>query len=78
MDIRKTIKYQVGNVLLSGRELRTVRLVAEGLKNKDIAAQSGTSENTIKNYLRVLFDKTGMSNRTELALWYVAHEEKAR
>ena len=52
------------------RERRIIRLVAEGLKNKDVAAITGTTEHVIKNYLRVIYDKLGVWSRLELALWY--------
>ena len=65
----------------SGRELThkqwcIVKWVAAGMKNKDIAPLVGTTEMTIKTYIRVIFDKTGMSNRVELALWYVSRNER--
>lgn len=46
-------------------------LVADGLKNRDIATLMGRSEHVVKNYLRTIYDKLGLWNRTELALWYV-------
>jgi len=67
----------VGNQEYNGRRERTARedrvikLVASGLRNKDIAAKIGTSENVVKNYLRVIYDKLGLWNRVELALWYM-------
>lgn len=60
---------------LSPRQVKMARLVAEGMKNKEIAPEIGTTENVVKNYLRKIYDLTGMSNRTELALWYIAHCE---
>jgi len=44
--------------------------VAEGLKNKEVADAIGTTEHVVKNYLRVIYDKLGLWNRVELALWY--------
>lgn len=55
------------------REHRIIKLVADGRKNSDIAQELKTSESVIKNYLRVIFDKLGMDNRLQLALWYEAH-----
>lgn len=60
---------------LTARERRVVKLVAEGLSNKEVAARYGTTEHVIKNYLRTIFDKTGMSTRLELVLWYLARTE---
>lgn len=61
---------------LSPKQYQIVKLVTEGMKNKEIAAAIGTTEHVTKNYLRVIYDETGMSNRTELALWFLYHYEK--
>lgn len=58
------------------REKKIIALVAQGLKNKEIAQAIGTTEHVVKNYLRVIFDKLGMWSRVELALWYVAHDHE--
>jgi DNA-binding NarL/FixJ family response regulator len=52
------------------RETRVIELVAQGLKNRDVADAIGTTEHVVKNYLRVIYDKLGLWNRVELALWY--------
>ena len=52
------------------REHDVIRLVAEGLKNREVAEKIGTTELVIRNYLRVIYDKVGVWNRVELALWY--------
>jgi DNA-binding NarL/FixJ family response regulator len=59
-----------GNRIPSEREQRVIQLVAEGLKNKEVAEAIGTTEHVVKNYLRVIYDKLGLWNRVELALWY--------
>ena len=51
-------------------EERIIRLVHEGLKDEEIGLLVGNSENVVKNRLRVIYDKLGLWNRTELALWY--------
>lgn len=51
---------------LSKREDEVVTLLSNGLSNRDIARALNLSENTIKNYLFRIFDKVGVSNRTEL------------
>jgi DNA-binding NarL/FixJ family response regulator len=56
----------------SQREYRIIELVAGGLKNGEIASSIGTTEHVVKNYLRVIYDKLGLWNRVELALWYEA------
>ncbi len=59
-----------GTRVPSEREQRVIELVAEGLKNKEVAEAIGTTEHVVKNYLRVIYDKLGLWNRVELALWY--------
>jgi DNA-binding NarL/FixJ family response regulator len=60
----------------SQREYRIIELVAEGLKNSEVAAALGTTEHVVKNYLRVIYDKLGLWNRVELALWYEARRHE--
>ncbi|MDE1156262.1 MAG: response regulator transcription factor [Acidobacteriaceae bacterium] len=62
---------------LTPKELQIIALVTEGSKNKDIAAQLGTKEQVVKNYLRSIYDKTGVSDRLELALYTVHHRALA-
>lgn len=59
-----------GTRVPSERERRVIELVAEGLKNREVAEAIGTTEHVVKNYLRVIYDKLGLWNRVELALWY--------
>lgn len=56
---------------LTSKEWVIVSLLSEGLRNPDIAMEIGTTEHVIKNSLRVIYDKLGFWNRTEVALWYV-------
>lgn len=53
---------------LSPRERELVALVARGLRNREIAAELGITEGTVKVYLHGVFEKLGVANRTELAL----------
>jgi DNA-binding NarL/FixJ family response regulator len=62
---------------LTPKELQIVALVAEGCKNKDIATQLGTKEQVVKNYLCSIYDKTGVSDRLELALFTIHHRALA-
>jgi DNA-binding NarL/FixJ family response regulator len=55
--------------LLTKKEQGVVRLVGEGLTNRDIGRQLNLSENTVRNYVFRIFDKLGTSNRVELALY---------
>lgn len=56
---------------LSFRERQIVALVAQGHANKEIAARLLLTEGTIKEYLNRIFRKTGVSNRTELAVTFI-------
>ena len=58
------------------REQRVIELVAQGLKNREVATEIGTTEHVIKNYLRTIYDKLGLWNRVELALWYEARRHE--
>lgn len=58
---------------LTPKEMQIVALIVQGCKNKDIALQLGTKEQVIKNYLRSIYDKTGVSDRLELALFTIHH-----
>jgi DNA-binding NarL/FixJ family response regulator len=65
-----------GNRTPNQRELRVIELVALGLKNSEIAQAMGISEHVVKNYLCVIYDKLGLWNRVELALWYEARRHR--
>jgi DNA-binding NarL/FixJ family response regulator len=65
-----------GTRVPSEREQQLIALVAQGLKNREIAAAMGTTEHVVKNYLRVIYDKLGLWNRVELALWYEARQHE--
>jgi DNA-binding NarL/FixJ family response regulator len=58
---------------LTPKEMQIVALIVQGCKNKDIATQLGTKEQVIKNYLRAIYDKIGVSDRLELALFTIHH-----
>ena len=62
---------------LTPKEMQIVALIVQGCKNKDIAMQLGTKEQVIKNYLRSIYDKTGVSDRLELALFTIHHHALA-
>lgn len=53
---------------LTPRERELIELVRQGLRNRDIAAELGVTEGTVKVYLHAIFDKLHVENRTELAL----------
>ncbi len=56
---------------LSAREREVVALVAQGFKNKEMAERMFISEQTVKNHLHNVFDKLGVSDRLELALYAI-------
>jgi len=58
---------------LSEKELLIIAGVTQGMKNKDIANEIGTTEQVVKNYLRKVYDKLGVSDRLELALYCMHH-----
>jgi DNA-binding NarL/FixJ family response regulator len=60
---------------LSNREREVSGLVLQGLLNKEIAAKLFISEQTVKNHLHNIFEKLGVSNRLELALYIVQHQD---
>lgn len=59
---------------LTARELEVVAAIIEGETNKDIAKRLAISEQTVKHHLSSIFDKVGVSNRLELALFSVNHQ----
>jgi DNA-binding NarL/FixJ family response regulator len=56
-------------VQLTPKEALIVSCVTQGMKNKEIAARVGTTEQVVKNYLRKVYDKLGVADRLELALY---------
>ena len=59
--------------LLSDREKEIVQLVAQGFRNREIGEKLFISEQTVKNHLHNIFDKLGVSDRLELALYAMHH-----
>jgi DNA-binding NarL/FixJ family response regulator len=59
---------------LTRRELDIIAAVVEGQVNKDIAQTFHISEYTVKHHLTRIFDKLGVSNRVELAMFAINHE----
>jgi two-component system nitrate/nitrite response regulator NarL len=60
--------------LLSDREKEVVQLVVEGFRNREIGEKLFISEQTVKNHLHNIFDKLGVSDRLELALYAIHHK----
>ena len=59
--------------LLSDREKEIVQLVAQGFRNREIGEKLFISEQTVKNHLHNIFDKLGVPDRLELALYAIHH-----
>ena len=59
---------------LTKKELAIISCITRGMRNKEIAYQIGTTEQVIKNYLRKVYDKLGVSDRLELALYCLHHQ----
>jgi DNA-binding NarL/FixJ family response regulator len=63
---------------LTPKEMRIVALIVQGCKNREIANRLKTTEQVIKNYLRSVYDKTGVGDRLELALFTLHHRVLAQ
>ena len=60
-------------IKVTPKEVQIIAGVTQGLRNKDIAQEVGTTEQVVKNYLRKIYDKLGVSDRLELALYCTHH-----
>jgi len=65
-----------GGAALSPRETEVLRLLASGHANKAIALRLGISEKTVKNHLSAVFQKIGVTDRTQAALWAQRHDDE--
>jgi len=61
------------NYRLTAREISVIGYIVEGCTNKDVARECGIAEETVKRHLKNIFDKTGVSNRLELAMFALNH-----
>ena len=68
---RPSIRSAAGR--LSERDIALLRLLAAGHSNKEISAALGLAESTIKNQLGALFDRLGVNDRTQAALYAFSH-----
>lgn len=64
------------NYEIKEREQQIIRLVAEGLNNKEIAASMFLGEGTIRNTISIILDKLHLRDRTQLAIWYYKCQDK--
>lgn len=65
---RKLAASSPASLQLAPRERQLIAFVRRGLRNREIAEQIGVTEGTVKAYLHAIFEKLGVSNRTELAI----------
>ena len=71
-DLMEEIKQPPQNTFgLTSRELEVVTLIAQGMTNKDIARECKIAEETVKRHLKNIFDKVGVWNRLEMALFAI-------
>jgi DNA-binding NarL/FixJ family response regulator len=68
--IQNTASFDYAAHDITDRELTIIRLIAEGLSNKEIAAQLFLSEGTVRNYLSQILDKLKLRDRTQVAVFY--------
>lgn len=71
-DLARRLSARAATNALSQRELEVLRLVAEGRANKQIGAELGLSENTVKTHLARIMGKLDVHDRTSLAMRAVA------
>lgn len=69
-----TIAAEVGPADLSPREAEVLALVVEGLLNKQIAQRLGITERTVKAHLTSAYQRIGVADRTQAALWAERHD----
>ena len=71
MQQRESFDYH--SLDINDRELEIIRLIAEGLSNKEIASALFLSEGTVRNYLSSILDKLHLRDRTQVAVFYYKH-----
>lgn len=71
---RKAEDFDYAAAQISTRELEIIRLVADGLSNKEIASELFLSEGTVRNYLSDILDKLNLRDRTQVAVFYYQHQ----
>lgn len=60
---------------ITEREIDVLKLVGEGLSNKEIAGKLYLSEGTVRNYVTILLEKLNLRDRTQLAIFYIKNVE---
>jgi len=75
--LRPRLTKSKGMALLTPREHKVTSLVAEGMKNREIAKMLQVTDHTVSNYLYRIFDKLGVSSRVELILYALSRHNAA-
>ena len=68
--IQKQDSFDYDSFDLSDKEFEIIKLVSEGLNNKEIAAAVYLSEGTVRNYISTILEKLKLRDRTQLACFY--------
>ncbi|MBQ3545260.1 MAG: response regulator transcription factor [Lachnospiraceae bacterium] len=72
-SINKEVKVDYEKKNITDKEYDIIKLVAEGLNNKEIASELFLSEGTVRNYLSNILEKLGVRDRTQLVVYYYKH-----
>lgn len=72
--IQHAESFDYASAKISERELEIIRLIADGMSNKEIAAELFLSEGTVRNYLSAILDKLNLRDRTQVAVFYYQHK----
>ncbi len=72
--IQQAEAFDYASAEISERELEIIRLIANGMSNKEIAAELFLSEGTVRNYLSTILDKLDLRDRTQVAIFYYQHK----
>lgn len=62
---------KIDKSMFTEREIEIIKCIAEGLSNKEIASTLFISEGTVKNYISSILNKTNLSHRTQIAIYYI-------
>jgi DNA-binding CsgD family transcriptional regulator len=78
MKNQKIVSFRDENRSPSPQQQRVIELVSAGLTNRDVAERLGIDAHVVRKYLGMIYDKIGVSNRVELALWYEARSHEGK
>jgi len=71
--VYRSMDTNLGTTPLSAREREIIAAVARGLSNRDIAAEAGIAQQTVKNHLSSIFQKLQVKSRVQLAVLAIRH-----